>query len=143
MITKLDDIMTESGDHNDTFHNRVALAEAYNIVLERQHYTFYDKIEPFAHKIEPKDYVHLSDTISCSFSKEHSQGCSCFGRGYVTIRMLSEQGIKSYIEDESKQVDYIKLKNGEELPMNNPQITNHLISEWDRKQNTLGVEGKA
>lgn len=103
------------------FHLRCAVAEAYNKVTEYNA----QKINPFAHEIEPKDAVSLSDTITCPFTKDHSQNCGCFGRGYITIKMLSEQGIRKYIQDSKKQDDYIKLQNGEKLELMMPTMWEH------------------
>jgi hypothetical protein len=68
-----------------------------------------------SYEIEPINSVSLSDTMKCPFSTEHTQSCGCFGREYITIRMLSEQGITKYISDKNKQEDYIKLKQGKKL----------------------------
>ena len=97
--------------HGDYSSVRFAVAEAYNKS------TTYNaqKIKPYSYDIEPIDSINLSDTIDCPFSSEHTQSCGCFGREYITVRMLSEQGIRKYISDKKKQDDYIKLKQGKKL----------------------------
>ena len=117
---------TYSSYESDLFGVRIAVVEAYNKAVKTNLYTFPTQLNPFTRKIEPKDCPHLDDTITCPFTKEHSQSCGCFGRGYVTIRMLSEQGIRKYIEDEKKQNQYIKLMNGEELPIKFESTSNRL-----------------
>jgi len=52
----------------------------------------------------------LSDTIQCPECKgsQESMGCWCFGRGYITIRMMNEWGIKEYVKNNTEE--YLKLR---------------------------------
>ena len=129
IVNKLDNEMAHCSDTNDIFRQRIAVAQAYNEVIKTNHYTFYDPIEPIAHEIEPKDSVSLNDTTSCPFSERHDNGCRCFGRGYITIRMLSDQGIINCVKDKKKQEDYLTLKHVGKLPLKTPKITNHVKRE--------------
>lgn len=118
---------------SDLFDVRIAVVEAYNKAVKTDRYTFPTELNPFARKLEPKDCPHLEDTITCPFTKEHSQSCGCFGRGYVTIRMLSVQGIRKYIEDLKKQDQYIALINGEQLPIKLESISNRLHLTFEER----------
>lgn len=117
MIKKADENIERDNEHpscgcyssygSDMFHLRVSLAESYNKTVDFQK----DRINPFAYEIEPLNAIHLSDTIICSQcnGEPKDQACSCFGRGYITINMLSIDGVKNYIKDKDKQEQYIKL----------------------------------
>ena len=130
LVQKLDKEISEikpstgcyDSSHNDYSSIRFAVAEAYNksVTYNAQ------KIKPYSYEIEPIDSVSLSDTIKCPFSTEHTQSCGCFGREYITIRMLSEQGITRYVSDKKKREDYIKLHKGKKLEVMLPILSQPL-----------------
>ena len=67
----------------------------------------------------------LSDTVTCieckgrgsfySYDRGEITCTACFGRGYVTIRMLSEIGIRDYVKDKELQEQYITLQKSERV----------------------------